>query len=268
MPRIPSFSYSRLTCLEKCEHQYVTRYVKRVYLKTNSVESFVGVLIHEIIEKAAERGHLELLPAWEYLSERWEKEFNPRVHYDVRQLGEDHWKDHAMRCVKNYLTGSLVPPDWETIGLEYRMSYGLLDDPPAKFTGIVDRLIRRNGAYKVEDFKTGKPQPRKYFERDQQLPLYAYLVARAFAVPENETIEVNRHYLSSGEIQPLFVTSERRNAAWRWAQETAQKARKLEAAAKAEQTRGKPHRSPLCDWCDYKKEHCDAWRKSTSTDPL
>jgi hypothetical protein len=257
------FSFSKLKTFDQCKFQYAQRYIIREWPGGGGIEAFVGSRVHQVAE-AIQKGECpaKLAQAWQMFDAVWEAKYAPERYFDVRRRGEAWWHDHGRRCLRHFLSTGLVEPGWEVLGLEYNMRLGLLDDPPAKLRGILDRLVRciDTGQYEVHDFKTGRKPERRWFERDHQLPLYAQLVRGAYGLPPEIAITCKRYYLATGDVESYIVTGARSMEAWNWAMATAQMARDF-VAEYAESHQARPEESPLCDWCSLKRTICPVFNQ-------
>lgn len=259
------FSYTRLSAFDQCQHKYIQRYHRKHVPKYEGIEAFVGKRVHEVAE-AVELGQMEpnLRGMWEAYLENWQREYHSAI-VDVRGYGHDYWCDYGQKCVTTYHDKGRVPEGWELVGVEYKLGAPLLENPMASFLGILDRLIKNDsGEYRIQDFKTGKMGPIKYFNKDHQLPIYSYLVQRNFEIPPHATIHCERIFLGhDANTHAMHVSPERRGEAWWWAQHTAMEAIALENEMHSINRVPEAHRQPLCDWCAYKKgERCPVWALS------
>lgn len=261
-PRPTVYSYSRLSTFDKCRFQYAMRYCERVYPWWQSIEAFLGTCCHSVIE-AVERRQCprRIAPAWELLEKQWKEKWHDGL-FDPRGYGFGYWKDYAAKCLRGYIDIGEPYEGFEVVGLEKKFGAPLLDEPMASFVGIIDRLLRRGNEFIVQDFKTGKVAPKRYYEADHQLPIYARLVANDFLLPLDAEIRVERLYLGFQKIAPIVTTRERRDEAWWWAQETAREAAHFEQEY-ARTKEAEPHQSKLCDWCVYRPQ-CPVWASATS----
>jgi RecB family exonuclease len=267
MAKASVYSYSKLKCYEQCRWQFAERYGNKHWIKAQSIEAFVGQRVHDVVE-AIHKGacRATTTEAWDLLLMKWDELFNDEL-FDVRDRGADWWRDHAMRCVSNFLRVGLPPERSEVVGIEYRAGAPLSLSPMLTFTGILDRLIRfPDGRYEIHDFKTGRVAAQRYFEADKQFPLYAKLVERHFLTDPSAVITCRRIYLAPGEIQSLDIDSAWRDEVWEWAVKTSIEAQHFLAECDIEKPRTTV--SALCDWCGFKYKNCPEFNKETSGDDV
>ncbi len=254
------YSHTRLSAYEKCRHSYASKYIFKDYpFKKNSIEALVGKIVHSVIEDL-HKGFIQPLKiaAWTKFGELWGEKYRPELISDARNLGSQWWQDHGLRCLSNYLKSGQPPSDCDVIAIERKYKAQLTMEPPTEIVGIVDRLILGPEGYEIHDFKTGKKPDRRWFEKDNQLPLYAQLIETPFLIDPESPIVTKRLYLATGEIETYMVSRERRLEAWNWAQTTARKAHAFEQAFLAGEAEATPNVSRLCDWCALKNAGCPA----------
>ena len=255
------FSYTRLSTFDKCQHQYAEHYLRhRKPLNHTTIEAFVGERVHAVIEALQIGSQTSNLPdIWKAYLKAWTQEYHAGI-VDVRQYGHDYWRDYGQKCLTNYLDMGAVPEGWELVGAEYKLGLPLLEQPMVSFIGILDRLIRKDGEYVIQDFKTGKKPKRKYFDADHQLPAYSHLVVRNFGLDPEVKMRCERIYLAHAEVEELIVDESRRQEAWHWAQYTAMEAVLLEEEMRTQNRVPEAKKQPLCEWCAYRKgERCPIW---------
>ena len=250
-----TYSYSRLSAVEKCPFSYCQRYSAKNRPDSQSIEAYVGTVVHSVVES----DHENLIHDLEFI-ERVDHDFrdghDPRKHYDPREWGFDHWHGHALSCAQHYLSMGRLAEGDELVGIERRFEMGLAGVD--RIMGITDRVARIGGEIEVHDFKTGKEQQRRYFMQDMQLPLYSALVVDELELDPAIRMRCARYYLSTGKVAEIFVDAEKRRGAIDWARTRAGQAQKLEAMF-AKTKDADTVESPLCSWCNYRDTICPAF---------
>jgi putative RecB family exonuclease len=119
--------------------------------------------------------------------------------------------------------------------------------------GYIDRVGRRaDGTYEIHDYKTSRRLPaQQAVDCDRQLGLYQ--IALQKKRPDAHSVELFWHYL--GHDRTLRSTRQPEQLA-----ELCETTTKLIEHIEREK-RFEPHKSPLCDWCEYKPD-CPAWTRS------
>lgn len=118
--------------------------------------------------------------------------------------------------------------------------------------GYIDRVGRRaDGIYEIHDYKTSRRLPTQdAVDCDRQLGLYQ--IALQKERPDTHSIELFWHYL--GHDKTLRSTRQPKQLA-----QLCETTTKLIEHIEREK-RFEPHKSPLCDWCEYKPE-CPVWSR-------
>jgi DNA helicase-2/ATP-dependent DNA helicase PcrA len=179
-------SYSAITAYRDCPRQYWYRHVRRLPV-VQSAEAVHGVILHETLRRAAE------------LRRQGVEVTRPRLAAIHRAV----WRQTDFPDPRRIKT-------FKRIGaaeLEAYRAHGGLEAAPAyieqPFTvavdgwslrGVIDRIDRTEDGWRIIDYKSGRPLPRR--RRDLQVALYA-LGARAGLGLEPLELEVV--YLASGD---------------------------------------------------------------------
>jgi putative RecB family exonuclease len=242
------FSHSSLACYETCPKKYELRYVQRVPVETEGIESFVGKRVHEVLERLYQFAGRGLVPSLERVLQRfranWEAGYEPARVRIVRE--GDEMSDYLRvgeRCLENAYR-RLYPFDDETLGLEHPVEFPLDADGSYAMRGVIDRVVRgRDGALEIHDYKTGRWLPKQSeLDRDRQLALYEIGARRAFG--EAGEVRLVWHFLRQGQVRSSRRTPEQLAEAGEAARETIDRIRA--------ETAWKPRPGALCPWCEYR----------------
>ena len=179
-------SYSAITSYRDCPRQYWYRHVQRLPV-VQSAEAVHGVILHEVLRRAGE-GRRE-----------GKRVTAPRL----RALFDDVWRTVPFPDERRV-------PTFKRIGaseLEAYRKRGGLDSVPVyleqafnvavdgwTLRGVIDRIDRNGDAWRIIDYKSGRPVTRR--KRDLQVALYALGAATALKL---EPLELEVVYLASGE---------------------------------------------------------------------
>ena len=179
-------SYSAIAAFRDCPRQYWYRHVRKLPV-VQSAEAVHGVILHEVLRRAGElrRQGITITPA------------------RLRSLHRGVWATATFPDPRRAQT-------FRRIGaaeLEAYRSRGGFDDAPAylehPFTvavdgwtlrGVIDRIDRAGDAWRIIDYKSGRPLTRR--RRDLQVALYALGAAGALQL---EPLELEVVYLACGE---------------------------------------------------------------------
>jgi DNA helicase-2/ATP-dependent DNA helicase PcrA len=196
-------SYSSISMYRDCPRQYWYRHVQRLPA-VQSAEAVQGVILHETLRRAGEarRGGADVTAPM------------------LRALHRQVWSSTAFPDPRR-------APTFERNGaaqLEAYRAGGGLDGHPEhleesftvavdgwKLSGVVDRIDRMPDAWRIIDYKTGRPLPRG--RRDLQVALYALGATSALKLEPiqhgiEREIELEIAYLASGESVRVDHTNE------------------------------------------------------------
>ena len=150
----------------------------------------LGVIVHEIIDKASEY-NVTLAAAKGELEERVE-EWNLSTDDDYSIITMD-LLEVGERCLDNfYSIKSLFGKDFLS---EHNIKYSIDKDLP-DISCTLDRIEFNNNKIHIHDWKTGKPMSGQKLITDLQPPLYIYAVFKEFSqMPDTFTL----HYLNKNK---------------------------------------------------------------------
>ncbi|MBW9208899.1 PD-(D/E)XK nuclease family protein [Mumia sp. zg.B21] len=250
---VGSLSPSRAADFMTCPLLYRFRVVDRLP-EEPSADAVRGTLVHAVLEelfdappgeRTLERARALVGPAWARLQE---------AEPEVAALFDD---------------GDALA-EWLSTAGDLLMSYFVLEDPrrlePAErekyvetvidggllLRGYVDRVdVAPTGEVRVVDYKTGRA-PRQVFEAKAmfQMKFYALVMWRTTG-----TVPTLLQLMYLGNEEILRYSPDEADLL-----ATERKLRALWAAIERASTTGewRPHKSPLCGWCDH-KARCPEW---------
>jgi putative RecB family exonuclease len=243
----PLYSHSRLSCFENCPKQFHYRYVLRVPAESESIESYVGKRVHDVLERLHQFVGRGLVPSLDKVLARfrqlWRDGFDPARIRIVREENDvAHYQDFGERCLRHFYRRHYPFDADETLGLEERITAEIDPARGYRVQGFIDRLARaRDGAIEIHDYKTARRLPsQRQLDGDRQLALYQLAVGAAH--PE-APIRLVWHFLAVGATRTSTRTPEQL-AELR--AETAERIARIEAEDRFEARPG-----PLCAWCEY-----------------
>jgi RecB family exonuclease len=230
-------SYSAIAAYQDCPRQYWYRHVQHLPV-VQSAEAVHGVLLHEVLRRAGER-------------RREGKRVTARA---LRAIHDDVWRVIAFPDPRR-------APAFRRNGakeLEAFRARGGLDATPAyleqpfevavdgwSLRGVIDRIDRTDGGWKIIDYKSGRPIARR--KRDLQVALYALGASEAMRL---NPIELEVVYLASGQS----VDVEHASALVREAEE---RGTEVANGIRAGQFPSRPERR-RCRLCPYRLACLDA----------
>jgi len=248
---VETFSHSRLSSFEDCPRRFQYRYLLKIPSETESIEAFVGKLVHDVLERlyiATGRGHIPSLPQ---VVQRYLILFEER--YDAQRVAIvrtenplEHYRDLGGQCLSNYYRAQYPFDADETLGLEERVAFDLGEDDGTRihFQGFVDRIAEaRDGAIEIHDYKTGARVPRQaQLDEDRQLALYQLGLAQRYGA--ERPMRLVWHFVRSGRVCTSTRSSEQLEGLRR---DTLALVKRIRG-----ETQFEASPSALCRWCEYR----------------
>lgn len=250
-PARKPFSHSRLQTLADCPRRYRFRYVEGLKEAFQSIEAFVGTMVHEVVQWAYVEREKAATPDVEQAVDRyrgaWRRRIGPGVRVVVDGREEGQYLAEGEEMIRRHHATTLAEDRLETIAVEPRIDLSI---GPNGYMGFIDRLARgRDGTLHVIDYKTSRSMPRDAASAGLQGRSYGVAVLEKHGGAE---VGIRYEYLRHGRaIEEMLPRS-------RAADVTAAIASRIEAAIAAESSGDFPARpGPLCRWCGF-RETCDA----------
>jgi putative RecB family exonuclease len=248
------YSHSGLSSFENCPRQFQYRYVLKVEVTTESVEAFLGKLVHEVLERLYQFVGEGRVPKLQQVLDRfghwWQERHDPaRVRVVRSEVPLNFYRETGLRCLTNYYRGRYPFDGEETLGLEEMVHFSLDDAGRYRMRGVIDRIARaRDGSIEIHDYKTGRRVPsQERIDQDRQLALYQLGLAERFA--SEVPVRLVWHYLAANVVRSSTRTPEQLGTL---RASTMRLIDRVEA-----ETEYKPKPSALCGWCEY-REICPA----------
>lgn len=241
------FSHSRLSVFEQCPRKYRFRYIDKLPVEVETIESFMGRRVHEALDALYSSvrsgkpiGESELLKLHE---EKWRSEWRDNIQISKPGYTERDYFLKSAQSIKRYYSKHYPFDRAENIATELEVKFSIDGEGRFFMKGYIDRLDKReDGAYEIHDYKCSSFLPSPFrLMGDRQLPLYQIAVQSLF--PDAERVELVWHYLL---FDRSFRTVKNR------AQLELVKRRSIktiEAILAADDF--PPVRSKLCDWCEF-----------------
>jgi len=256
------YSHSRLASFDNCPRAFRYRYVDQITVEVESIEAFMGKLVHAVVEKLNLVTATGQVPSLASVLRRyeimWDEGYDPGRVRVVRQGTEpDLYRAIGARCTENFYRRHYPFDLDESVGIEEQVRVAL--DPAGHYQlrGVIDRLVRtRAGGIEIHDYKTGQRVPSQAnLDRDRQLALYQLAVRERFP---DEPVSLVWHYLASDRVRTSERTPQQLETL---RQETIER---IETAER--ETEYAPKTGPLCRWCEY-NDRCDAGRRHLGLAP-
>jgi RecB family exonuclease len=179
-------SYSSISAYRDCPRQYWYRHVQRLPA-VQSAEAIQGVIIHETLRRAGETRRTGSGVTAQMLRS---------MHHEVRS--EITFPDARREPTFERNGAAQLEAFRKRGGLDARPEF--LEQPFTlavdgwTLNGVIDRIDRAAGSWRIFDYKTGRPLGRR--PRDLQVALYALGAESAL---ELDPVELEIVYLASGE---------------------------------------------------------------------
>jgi len=257
------YSHSRLSSFENCPRAFRYRYVDKIPAEVESIEAFMGKLVHSVIEKlnlVTATGRVPSLPSvLRRYQAMWEEAYDPdRVRIVRKGTEPGSYRATGAGCTESFYRRHYPFDRDESVGIEERVAFALDGDGRYRIRGVIDRLVRtRAGSIEIHDYKTGQRVPSQaILDRDRQLALYQLAVEERFA---DEPVSLVWHYLARDRVCSSRRTPEQLE---RLRDETIER---IDTAER--ETEFAPKVGPLCGWCEY-NDRCEAGRRHLGLGPI
>ncbi|MBW2992230.1 PD-(D/E)XK nuclease family protein [Candidatus Woesearchaeota archaeon] len=248
---MPVYSHSRLSAFEQCPLKFKFAYIDKVEVAGQSIEAFMGSIVHDVLEKLYENVKMQKIPSIKtllaYYDAIWKKNWNENIIIVKKDYTQQDYKKVGEVCIINYYN-KYSPFDQDTtLATEKRIMIDVGDDK--KLQGYIDRLSSKDGVYEVHDYKTSSSLPlQEQVDTDRQLALYTIAVREGFK--DAKQVKLVWHYLS---FNKEIVSSRTDKQLEELKKETAKLIDKIEATKEFN-----PIVSKLCDYCEF-REICPKW---------
>lgn len=247
------YSHSQLETYENCPLKFKLQYIERIKTGRQSVEAFMGTLVHGTLEKLYRDLRMSRRPELEELKDyylaQWDASYGDHVFVVRNEYSPEDYRETGLRCISHYYQRYHPFPGGVPVWLEKKVNIPIEDSRGMSiaFTGVIDRLdCCEGGRYEIHDYKTSANLPsRQDLEDDRQLSLYQLAVEESF--PDAHDVELVWHYLVFD--RELRLRRERPDLQ-RIAAEAAGLARLIGDASEFP-----PRESQLCEWCEV-QEYC------------
>jgi len=253
------YSHSRITSFQNCPLLYRYRYIDRIKRDTQSVEAFMGKVVHEVLQNLYDDlGRARASSAEHYgesFSTLWRRTWSGNVKIVRDGMTPDDYHAIGRRCVETFFSRYHPFERGQVVGCEVKVEFALDPEGRYRMLGYVDRVDRTgDGALEIHDYKTGA-LPRTSgpgsLERDRQLGLYEIALRQRH--PDVTEVRHVWHYLQHDREFVLQRATEEIDRT---------RLGTIRAIQRIEATTHFPARpGPLCSWCEY-KDICPAWSEA------
>ncbi|OYT42841.1 MAG: hypothetical protein B6U88_02745 [Candidatus Aenigmarchaeota archaeon ex4484_56] len=256
------YSYSRLSCFEKCPLKFKFKYIDNIEITRETVEAFLGNIVHKTLErlyrdlKFQKQNSLEELLT--YYNSQWIKNWSNSVLIVRKEYSEENFRKMGEQYITDYYNTYYPFNEGKIVALEKKITFNLDEEGKYKLQGYIDRLMFNKGVYEIHDYKTNFDLPfDEILKQDKQLPLYAVAVINKY--PDVKKVRLIWHFLS---VNKEVVIEKKKDELEKIKKETLALIKKIESIKEF-----KPKKSKLCDWCEF-KEFCPEWKHIVKTEKL
>jgi len=256
------YSHSRLSCFEQCPLKFKLNYIDKIKPEfEETVETFLGSMAHEVLEKLYKNLKFQKLTTiselLEYFNKQWKENWNDSIIIVRKEYTGENFRKMGVKFLTDYYNRYKPFNQSRTVGLETQDSIDL--DNNYKIHIRIDRLtISKDNIYEIHDYKTSNSLPtQEKLDHDRQLALYAYGIKKMY--PDAKRVKLIWHYLAFDKEMASERTSEQ-----------LEELRKqvIELIKRIEATQDFPGRqSALCGWCGF-QEICPEWKHKFITSNL
>ena len=241
------YSHSQLSTYEECPLKYKLRYRDKIKRDVESVEAFLGGIVHEALKKCYDHVRLARLATLDELfasyDNLWQQKWHDGIVITRKGVTADDYRALGRKMIETYYQRH-APFDQDiTIGTEMRIRFSLDDGGRYQFQGVIDRLARtQGGIYHIHDYKTSAYLPsQEDIDNDRQLAFYQIGVQKRW--PGVQEVQLIWHYLAF-DCRLMSQRSQEKIA--ELAEETIRLIDELEATEEF-----LPKESDYCKWCEY-----------------
>lgn len=251
------YSHSQLSTFEQCQLKFKFKYIDKLEPDIkNTIESFLGKKVHEVLEwlyiEVSEGKLPELDLVIKNYVEFWNKDYNSDIKIIKEENGKDHYLNKGLRFLINYYTKN-YPFNDNTIETEKKIFINLDKEKNYSLIGFIDRLTydKTSNIFEIHDYKTtSSMKSQEEMNKDRQLALYSMGIKELFG--KNSKVNLVWHFLDFNEK----ITSQRTDEELEKLKEDIKK-----LIEKIETTYDfKPHPSILCNWCEF-QSYCPVKNK-------
>lgn len=244
---MPVYSHSQLSMYEECPLKYKLCYRDRIKRDLDTIESFLGLAVHETLKKCYDDTRLirfdSLNELLSYYDTTWQKNWHDSIIIANKDLSPENYQALGRKMIETYYS-RYAPFDTDmTIGTEVRLNFALDDKNKYQVVGYIDRLSRAsNGIYQIHDYKTSAYLPgQREVDNDRQLGLYHIGVQKKW--PDIKDIKLIWHYLA---FDRELVSTRSDEVSAQLIADTTRLIDEIESTQEFP-----PRESGYCEWCQY-----------------
>lgn len=249
-----TYSHSKLGTFQQCKFKYKLQYIDKVKVDVpDTIETFMGKLVHETLEKLYKDLNYQKLNSKEELlqlfEERWKEEWDDKIIVAKEEYSADNYKEMGKKFVSDYYEHYKPFNQFTVIGLETQDLFELNNG--RSYHVRIDRFCcDKEGNYYICDYKTNNQlKVQEELDEDRQLAMYSLWVKQKY--PDAKSVKLMWYFLAFDKE----MLSERSD----------EQLLKLQAETEAlineveRCTEFPTEASTLCSWCKF-QQLCPAFK--------
>jgi putative RecB family exonuclease len=246
---------------ENCPLQYKFNYIDKIKREEESIEAFLGLRFHEVMEKLYQDLRFRVYTLEELLSyyeDQWSKNYHKNILIRKERTADDY-KNLGRKCIEDYYRRYHPFNQRRVLAIEKRIEIDLQGDRKYLVQGYIDRIDQKDeGTYEIHDYKTSGSLPEQsYLDQDRQLALYQIGIQNIWR--DVDKVKLVWHYVTFDKEMSSTRTKEELEIL---------KENIIALINEIENTEEfLPKESALCNWCAY-ADLCPKQKHSYSVNKL
>ena len=248
-----SYSHSKLGTFQQCKYKYKLQYIDRIKSDLESIEAFMGKLVHKALEKLYNDLKFQKLNAKEellqFFENIWDENYHDKVFIVKNEYTTKNYKDMGKKFISDYYDHYRPFNHRKVIDIETQDMMDLSDGN--QYHVRIDHLAcDKDGNYYVCDYKTNNSlKAQEELDEDHQLAMYSLWVKKKY--PDAKSVKLVWYFLAFDKE----MVSERND------EQLEELKKQIEKLIKEIEVCDKfpTNISSLCDYCQY-KPICPAWK--------
>lgn len=248
------YSHSRLGTFQQCKYKYKLQYIDKIKVDIpDTIETFMGKLVHETLEKIYKDLQFNKINSKEdlikFYENQWDERYSDKIIVVNVEYTEENYKERGKKFIIEFYDHYKPFDQLRTIGLETEDKMPL--EKGNHYHIRIDRLAcDKEGNYYVCDYKTNnKLKLQDDLDEDRQLAMYSLWIKNMF------------NDCKSVKLVWYFLAFDKEMVSERSDEQLLQLKKEIEALIQEiEQSDSFPtHVTPLCNWCKF-QQLCPAWK--------
>ena len=193
------YSHSRLGTFQQCKQKYKFQYIDGVKVDIpDTVETFMGKLVHEALEKIYTdlkyQKHNSKEDLLAFFEENWNKNWKDTIIIAKKEYAKENYKEMGKKFITDYYDHYKPFNSLTTLGLETQDTFHLQDGNSYHIR--IDRLAcDKEGNYYVCDYKTNNQlKAQEELDEDRQLAMYSLWVQKRY--PDAKAVKLVWYFLA------------------------------------------------------------------------